>query len=179
VETAAVEFRRHGIHGIGLADLMSAAGLTHGGFYKHFDSKEHVVEESLTLAVESMTDRMAETLASIPGKRGLHAAITNYLSMKHRDDAANGCPFVAMGGEVARSSDAVRDAMTAGLSKMADLIAGRLEGMSPAAARKTALMILSAMIGAATMARMVIDENLSAAILEQTRKHLIRLTEDQ
>ena len=177
VATAAVEFRRHGIHGTGLADLMSAAGLTHGGFYKHFDSKEHVVQESLTLAAETMRARMAATLASTPGKRGLHAAITNYLSMKYRDDVTPGCPFVAVGGEVARATGPVRAAMTAGFSKMVDLIAGRLEGISPAAARNTALTILSAMVGAATMARMVTDENLAAAILEQTRKHLIRMTD--
>src|ERR1700742_2814300 len=96
VEAASAEFRRNGIDGTGLADLMAAAGLTHGGFYKHFESKEQVVEESLALAIESMVEAMRHTLSASPGSRGLHTAIAEYLSPDHRDEAADGCPFVAL-----------------------------------------------------------------------------------
>lgn len=172
VEAASVEFRRNGIDGTGLADLMAAAGLTHGGFYKHFESKEQVVEESVALAIESMADSMDHTLSASPGLRGLHAAITDYLAIEHRDNAASGCPFVALGSEVARSSDAVREATTAGFLKMVNSMANQLDGVSAATARKEALVMLSTMIGAVTMARIVTDANLSASILRQTRKHL-------
>ncbi|UPG84061.1 TetR/AcrR family transcriptional regulator [Luteibacter aegosomatis] len=175
VEAASLEFRSRGISGAGVADVMAAAGLTQGGFYKHFESKEHVVEESLTFALESMVEAMANTLAATPGKRGLQKGIADYLSLEYRDDVANGCPFVALAGEVARSSESVRDAMTTGFVKMAELIAGRLE-MPAAAARKEALTMLSTMIGAVTMARVVTDPSLSASILEQARKHLARLS---
>lgn len=174
VEAASAAFRRDGIDATGLADLMAAAGLTHGGFYKHFESKEQVVGESVALAAESMVDAMKQTLSASPGQRGLHTAIAEYLSTDHRDDAAGGCPLVALGGEVSRGGEAVREVMTAGFLEMVEIIAGQLEGMSAAAARKEALVMLSTMIGAVTMARVVTDPELSAAILRQARKHLTK-----
>jgi TetR/AcrR family transcriptional regulator, transcriptional repressor for nem operon len=174
VEAASAEFRSNGIDGTGLADLMATAGLTHGGFYRHFESKEQVVEESLALAIESMVESIGRTVAASPGERGLHAAITEYLSIKYRDDVAGGCPFVALGSDMARSGDAVREAATTGFLKMVDTIAGQLDGRSPAAARKEALVMLSTMIGAVTMARVVTDPDLSASIIRQARKHLTR-----
>ncbi|HEV7834189.1 MAG TPA: TetR/AcrR family transcriptional regulator [Caballeronia sp.] len=174
IEAASEEFRRDGFDGIGLADLMAAAGLTHGGFYKHFESKEQVVEESLALAIESMVESMKQTASATPRARGLHAVIADYLSVKYRDDVAGGCPFVALGSDMARSGDAVREAATSGFMKMVDVIASQLDGSSPAAARKEALVMLSTMIGAVTMARVVTDSKLSASILQQARKHLTR-----
>jgi TetR/AcrR family transcriptional repressor of nem operon len=174
VEAASAEFRRNGIDGTGLADLMAAAGLTHGGFYKHFESKEQVIEESLAFAAEQMVEAMRRTLSASPGHGGLRTGIAEYLSIEHRDDASGGCPFAALGSEMARGSDAVREATTAGFLKMVDVIAGQLDGKSPAAARKQALLMLSTMIGAVTMARMVTDPDLSASILRQARKHLTR-----
>lgn len=174
VEAASAEFRLNGIAGTGLTDLMAAAGLTHGGFYKHFESKDQVVEESVTLAVESMMEAMKHTVSASPGKRGFHAAIAAYLSMDHLDDASDGCPFVALGSEVARSSDDVRKATTAGFRKVVDLFASQLDGMSRAAARKEALLMLSTMIGAMTMARIVTDPDLAASILREANKSLTR-----
>jgi len=172
VEAGSAEFRRNGIDRTGLSDLMAAAGLTHGGFYKHFESKEQAVEESLALAMESMVETWTRTLSAAPGARGLQAAIAEYLSIDHRDDAAGGCPFAALGSEVARGSDSVREATTTGFVKMVDLIASQLDGMTPAAARKEALWMLSTMIGAVTMARVVTDPDLSVSILREARKRL-------
>ena len=178
IEAAATEFRDHGIEGTGLAGLMAAAGLTHGGFYKHFDSKEQVVEEALTFAVESLVDFMLDSaksaLSTSPGNRGLQTIISQYLSVDHRDDAAHGCPFAALGNEIARDGDGVRQAMTTGLLKVIDLIAGQLNGMPPAAAKKEALWMFSTMVGAVTLARLVTDPGLSTSILQETRKHLVR-----
>jgi TetR/AcrR family transcriptional repressor of nem operon len=172
VEAASAEFRRKGIGGTGLADLMAAAGLTHGGFYKHFDSKEQVVEESLTRAVGSLVETMESKLSTSSRSRGLHAAIDAYLSIEHRDNAADGCPFVALGSELSRSSDGVREATTTGFLRLVDVIAAHMDGVSPAVAKKEALVILSTMIGALTMARVVTDPALSASILRQARQHL-------
>jgi TetR/AcrR family transcriptional regulator, transcriptional repressor for nem operon len=174
VEAASAEFRRNGVDGTGLADLMAAAGLTHGGFYKHFEAKEQVVEEAFAAATESMVKAMRRTMSASPGGRGLHAMIGEYLSLRHRDDVAGGCPFVALGSEVARGGDAVRKATTTSFLKVVDTIAGQLQGMSPAAARKEAMLVLSTMIGAMTLARVVDDAELSATILRQARKHLTR-----
>jgi TetR/AcrR family transcriptional regulator, transcriptional repressor for nem operon len=174
VEAASTEFRRDGIEGTGLADVMAAAGLTHGGFYKHFASKEQVVEEAFAAATDSMAEAMRDTMLASPGERGLHAMIAEYLSVQHRDDPACGCPFAALGSEVARGGDAVREATTASFLKVVDVIAGQLAGMSPAAARKQAMLMLSTMIGAMTMARVVADPDLSASILRQAYRHLTR-----
>jgi TetR/AcrR family transcriptional regulator, transcriptional repressor for nem operon len=174
VEAASAEFRRDGLDGTGLADLMAAAGLTHGGFYKHFESKEQVIEESLALAIESMVELMQHTVSASPAPRGLQTMIADYLSIKFRDDVAGGCPFVALGSDMARSGDGVREAATSGFVKMVDIIASQLGGSSPATAKKEALVMLSTMIGAVTMARIVTDPKLSASILQQARKHLTR-----
>lgn len=174
VEVASAEFRRNGIGATGLADLMKAAGLTHGGFYKHFESKEQVVEEAFTAAIDQMAQDMRHTMSASPGDRGLHAMISNYLSARHRDDPAGGCPFAALGSEVARSGDSLREATTAGFLKVVDTIAGELEGMSSAAARKGGMLIFSTMVGAMTMARVVRNPDLSEMILRQAHLHLTR-----
>ncbi|BEU25710.1 TetR family transcriptional regulator [Paraburkholderia sp. 22B1P] len=174
VDAASSEFRSKGIDGAGLSDLMGAAGLTHGGFYKHFDSKEQLVEESLTLAMGKFIESVEAELATGSGERGLDAAIDDYLSAKHRDNLSGGCPFVALGSELVRSSDSVRQVTTEGFLKLVDAVATRLQDKTPAAARKEALFVLSSMIGALTMARVVTDADLSASILREARKRLVR-----
>ncbi len=172
LQAASTEFRRKGIDRTGVADVMAAAGLTHGGFYKHFDSKEQVVEESVTLAADDFTDSVESKASTSSRARVLGAIIDQYLSIEHRDDPSGGCPFVALGGELARSGDRVRQATTDGYLKLVDTIARHLEDVPPAAAKKQAFVILSTLIGAMTMARVVTDPELSASILRNARKHL-------
>ena len=173
VETGAIEFRRNGIAGTGLADVMTAVGLTHGGFYRHFDSKETLVTECLTNALDSLRASIAIAIATAtrPGRAGVLFAIDDYLSAAHRDSEAT-CPFVSLGSELARASEEVRNAATAVFLQLADVIASHLDDLSPAAAKKEALVLLSSMVGAMTMARLVSDKDVSAAILTQMRKTL-------
>lgn len=171
IETAAIEFRRTGITGTGLSDLMGAAGLTPGGFYRHFDSKDDLVKESLASAVNSLAASIEESMKRRPGINGILAAVDDYLSVSHRDSDTC-CPYATLGSEVARGSKGVREAATAGFLKAAEAISAHLPGRSPAAANKEALALLSAMIGAMTMARLVSNEELSASILSQTRRNL-------
>ena len=174
VGAASEEFRRNGIDRTGLSELMAAAGLTHGGFYKHFESKEQVVSESIAFGIESMIQSWRRTLSSAPPDLALQTAITEYLSANHRDDVASGCPLSALASEVTRSGNSVREATTTGFLKMVDLIASQLGGMTRAAARREALWIFSAMIGAVVMARVVTDPEVSDSILREARKHLVR-----
>jgi TetR/AcrR family transcriptional repressor of nem operon len=174
VEAASSNFLAKGIDGTGLADLMGEAGLTHGGFYRHFESKEQVVQESLALAADSLRDEMMSVLAKSPGSGGLKAIVDHYLSVEHRDNLSGGCPYVALAGELARSSEEVREITTSNLLSLIDLIAGQLPDMSPAAARKQALVVLSTMVGALSLARVVTDTKLSASILHEARKSLLR-----
>jgi TetR/AcrR family transcriptional repressor of nem operon len=174
VDAASRRFRESGIDSTALADLMAQAGLTHGGFYKHFESKEQVVLEALQGALEAMRESLTKKMEHASGNRCVNAALASYLSPEHRDDLGGGCFFVALASELSRGSDQMRDMATAGMIDFVDLIASHLTELPPAAAKKKALVIVSTMIGALTMARMVNDEKLSASILREARKALLQ-----
>jgi TetR/AcrR family transcriptional repressor of nem operon len=167
VTAAAGEFREHGIVATGLADLMQAAGLTHGGFYKHFESKDQLVAEACAEAVETA---IFETLAGA-ASQGAGAAAA-YLSTDHRDHPATGCPLSAIGSELARSDEKTRAAATAGFLKLVEIMAEQFGKIPPATARRRALVAVSTMIGALTMSRIVTDQELSAEILKEAEKSL-------
>src|SRR3982074_3205929 len=116
VTAAAGEFRKNGVVATGLNDLMSAAGLTHGGFYKHFESKDQVIAEACAEAVRVLMEKLeaAPSRGSAPG---------SYLSTRHRDDPATGCPLAALGSELARSDEATREAATEGFLRLVDILA--------------------------------------------------------
>ena len=162
VRAAAREFREKGIVATGLADLMKAAGLTHGGFYKHFASKDQVVAEATVAAM----DGILEELGARPT---VNSAVAGYLSTRHRDNPASGCPLAAFGGELARSDKEARAAATAGFLGLVDILAGKA---CSADARQQAMVAAVTMIGAVTMSRMVSDPKLSAEILDAAAKNL-------
>jgi TetR/AcrR family transcriptional repressor of nem operon len=178
VEAGAIEFRRNGITDTGLADVMAAVGLTHGGFYRHFDSKDALIKECLTNALDSLRASIETSTATHPGQAGVLLAIDDYLSKAHRDSEAC-CPFVALGSELARASQDVRDAATAAFLKLADVIAAHLDVLPRAAAKNEALALLSAMVGAMTMARLVSDREVSATILGHARKSLSQMVRER
>jgi len=149
---------------------MAAAGLTPGGFYRHFESKQKVFEEAIEHAIDLMATSMQRTASR--GKRGLQSVIKDYLSDDFGSEVAAGCPFVALGSDLAPSSDEVRALTTQGFRRMVSIIADRLEDLPPDAARNRALVMLSTMIGAVTMAIVVSDPARSKAILQQARMHL-------
>lgn len=172
VATAAAEFRRNGIARTGLSEVMAAAGLTHGGFYRHFDSKDELVKEACAAAVDSVVASLGASIAERPGRAAIQAAIHDYLSTAHRENESGCCPFVTLGSELARGSDDVREAATAGFLRLVEVFASHLDDLPPAAAKKEALVMLCTIIGASTMARIVKNPDLSGAILRQARKHL-------
>src|SRR5262245_56994577 len=108
VEAASQLFRRNGIHATGLTDVMAAAGMTNGGFYKHFSSKDQLIAEAFESGVVSLFDMVESATRRETGRRAIQAIVANYLSTKHRDDPSGGCPFTAMGIELARSGDETR-----------------------------------------------------------------------
>lgn len=151
--------------------LMAEAGLTHGGFYRHFTSKHQLVAEACSAAVAAMAEAMAGAVAA-SRQDGLGVAASRYLSIGHRDDPAHGCPLAALGSELARADEIVREAATEGLRIMVDVIARSRTGVSSRAATRDALAAFSTMIGALTLARIVTDARLSAAILRAAKTHL-------
>jgi TetR/AcrR family transcriptional regulator, transcriptional repressor for nem operon len=169
---AAAEFRRNGITDTSNSDLMAAAGLTHGGFYRHFQSKGQLVAEACDAAVRSMVDTFAAAAVGKSARRRFGAATASYLSTDHRDDPAHGCPLAALGSEIARCDEGVRSAATHGFLRLVEIIAAQYEGTRPDLARQRALAAASMMIGALTMSRMVTDPELSSEILSQANSYL-------
>ena len=172
VAAAAQEFRRNGITATGLSDLMAAAGLTHGGFYRHFASKEQLVAEACAAAMGAGAKTAAAALSPHGKRNGLHAFAASYLSPDHRDDRSGGCPLAALGSELVRADEKTRTAATEGVLNLVGLIAQQFGGMSPDVAQRRALVALATLVGALTLARMVTDPKLSTAILREAAKHV-------
>src|SRR5260370_9856796 len=166
VTAARGEFRKKGIVATGLNDLMSAAGLTHGGFYKHFASKDQLVAEACAEAVETTLEMLA---AAASEKGGAAAA---YLSTGHRDNPATGCPLSAIGSELARRDEKTRATATAGFLKLVEIMAGQFGKIPPATARRPALVAVSTMIGALTLSRVRTDPEFSPEILREPQMDL-------
>jgi TetR/AcrR family transcriptional repressor of nem operon len=167
VETAADHLRRTGIAEASLADIMAAAGLTHGGFYRHFRSKEHLVAEALTAASEKTLMTLRKSVAA----GGVNAAVADYLSRKHRDSATPICPFAAFGSELRHAGDETKAAAANALEALFTTLA---EGSTTAKARSNAIVALATMVGAMTLARAVADKAIADEILESARRALHR-----
>jgi TetR/AcrR family transcriptional repressor of nem operon len=173
IKAAAAAFRKNGIAGTGLSDLMAAAGLTHGGFYRHFDSKDQIVAEACTAAAESLVEQLAASASRKSPHQGLKTIVENYLSAAHRDEPADGCPLAALGSEMARGDERTRAAATQALLKLVGVIASQFGKTRPDVARRRALVAAATMIGALTMSRIVTDSELSAGILREAEKQLV------
>jgi TetR/AcrR family transcriptional regulator, transcriptional repressor for nem operon len=165
VATAATEFRRQGIVATGLSELMGAAGLTHGGFYRHFDSKEQLVTEAGAAALASTTETLSGAATGKLRREALRAIVAKYLSTAHRDHPQAGCAFAAIGSEMARADKKTRAVATDSFAKLVEMLAACFEDVTPTEAKKQALVAASTMIGALLMSRVVNDAELSKSIL--------------
>jgi TetR/AcrR family transcriptional repressor of nem operon len=161
VETAARLFRDRGFDGVGVDTIMKGAGLTHGGFYGHFKSKDELIAETLAYAFE-------------PGESAgdLAAFTKRYLSPRHRDDFAGGCSTAGLAAETIRQAPAVRTAMTAGLSDTIARFSRQTAGETAAERRRNAIGRWAAMVGALVLARSSDDAALSDEILSATQAWL-------
>jgi TetR/AcrR family transcriptional regulator, transcriptional repressor for nem operon len=164
---AGVLFREWGIEGVTVAEIMKAAGLTHGAFYGQFKSKEDLVAQSIARA-QSNRRQSWMTLIERDKDDPFRALAKTYLSVKHRDSAGNGCSFAALGGELSRSSRAVRQAATKELKNLIESLSTLAPGRSPSIKRKRALAAYSSMLGALLLARIVDEAELSEEILAAT-----------
>jgi TetR/AcrR family transcriptional regulator, transcriptional repressor for nem operon len=158
VKAASRRFRRDGIEAVGVAALMADAGLTHGGFYSHFASKEALVRAANADALA----RGRAALAQAAARDGAEGIIRAYMRPSHRDRPEHGCAFAALTSEIARHPGPTRTALTQEFEAHVALIAGCL----PRGDRQTAIAILSVMMGAIQFARAAPDRALSDAILD-------------
>ncbi|WP_062225586.1 TetR/AcrR family transcriptional regulator [Aureimonas frigidaquae] len=171
IDVASRLFRQHGFDGIGLKDLMAAAGLTQGGFYKQFTSKEDLAANACTRGYAAVRERWREFAAGDP-QRPLEALVRAYLSCEHRDEQAEGCVMAALGPDAARAGPAIRTAMEEGVVAYVDFI----EAYLPNAASDRhgrAMAIASTMIGAIVLSRSVNDPALSKEILDASVRDIL------
>ena len=165
VETAAQLFRERGFDGIGVADLMKAAGLTHGGFYGHFSSKEDLIAEASARALMRSLALFSKVAERAPGDP-LSAVADAYLTSRHRDTPGEGCVLAALGPDVSRQGPAVRRTVTDHVRSAVDLLATLVPGRSKAARRQKAISTYATLVGTMVMARAVDDRALSQEILD-------------
>jgi TetR/AcrR family transcriptional regulator, transcriptional repressor for nem operon len=165
VDAAAQLFRERGFEGVAVADLMKEVGLTHGGFYGHFSSKEELMAEASARALEQSLERWSE-LAEHAHENPLPALAEAYLTKGHRDDPGAGCLLAALGPELSRQGPAVRRAVTEYVRSACDLLAKLVPGKSKAARRQKVIATYATLVGAMVMARAVDDRALSQEILE-------------
>ena len=172
VDVASAQFRESGIAAVGLAGIMSEAGLTNGAFYTHFKSKEDLVRAVLLDALERREQRHKDNLAN---GIALETTIRDYLSPRHRDHAAAGCPTAALASEIARHPKATRAAFTGKMSDIIALMAAQMPDGSAAERRRRAISVYATMVGALQLSRAVSDRQLSEEILENAVKAALSL----
>ncbi|MEZ2143996.1 TetR/AcrR family transcriptional regulator [Bradyrhizobium sp. DN5] len=165
INVASRLFRERGFDGIGLKDLMEAAGLTQGAFYKQFASKEDLAIEASRRALESASHRWSDAAEQNPDDP-LGAVIAFYLSGDHREEKMDGCPIVALGSDAARQGPDVKAAFEAGIKAHLDVLGRFIAETGGEASRGKTMAILSTMVGAVTLSRVVNDPDLAQALLD-------------
>ena len=172
VEAAARAIRRSGYDGTSVADIMKEAGLTHGGFYAHFASREAMLAEAADRAGSEAVDAMERIAASTPPAQVLQAMLRAYLSKEHVEGVETGCATAALGSEMRRQAPEVRRAATRRIKEMIDLVARQSPDWGQPGAHEHALVTVATMVGALILARAVDDPKLSDALREAALDHL-------
>src|SRR5438132_2974121 len=178
VSIASKRFREKGLAGFGIAELMKEAGLTVGGFYKHFDSRDDLVAEAVSSAFGGWKRRV-EAAKSGGAPVSYEKLIDEYLNEAHRDNPGTGCAFSALAPEIARSDKRTRSLTSEQVRNDIQLIATLLPGRDKRTARSIAILIFSALVGAMSLARAVSDEALSREILKTVAELLKNLASTQ
>ena len=171
VTAAARAIRRSGYNGTGVADIMKDAGLTHGGFYAHFPSREAMLAEAADRAGSESVAMMERIAAAAPPERALQAMMEAYLSRAHVEGVETGCATAALGSEMPRQAPEVRRAATRRIKEMIDLVARQSPDWGQPGAHERALVTVATMVGALVLARAVDEPRLSDALRKAALKH--------
>lgn len=175
IDVASRLFRKHGFDGIGLNDLMKGAGLTQGGFYKQFESKEDLAARACERAMERGLERWAEAVAVEP-EQPLAALINFYFRTEHRDELEDGCPVTALGADAVRHGADVKAAFEAGIKAHLDILVGYMPSADSETLRRKSLSILATMVGALLLSRAVNDQTLSSEFLDAGSAEVKRIS---
>jgi TetR/AcrR family transcriptional repressor of nem operon len=170
LDTAARMFKEHGFDGIGVVDLMKSAGLTAGGFYNNFESKEDLMAQACQRASEKSLSRWQEHINNPEIANPLKRIGTAYLSPKNRDDLSTTCLYSTLGAEVGRHDPAVRQVFTQSIESIFELMTPLMEGATEGEKRENAIAMFSQWLGSLILARMASDSPLSDEILQVARE---------
>ncbi len=176
IDAAGALFRVKGFDGIGVADIMKAAELTHGGFYGHFKSKDDLVAQASRRTMARAVANWGDVVARSPGQAFV-ALLKRYLSPRHRDDPGKGCAFAALSADAARSGKIVRNAFAEGLEPLIDILAHAVPRRSKASRRRKAVATMAELVGALILSRAVQGTPLSDEILDATQRDLLAADE--
>ena len=172
VDAAARAIRRSGYNGTGVAEIMKDAGLTHGGFYAHFQSRDAMLAEAADRAAGESVAMMERIAASLPPQQALPAMMDAYLSKQHLDEIETGCATAALASEMPRQTAEVRRAHTRRIKEMIDLVSRQLPNWGQPGAHEQAMVTIATMVGTLVLARAVDDEKLSDALRHAALKQL-------
>lgn len=172
IDAAARAIRRSGYSGTGVADIMKDAGLTHGGFYAHFPSREAMLAEAADRAGGESVAMMQRIAASLPPEQVLPAMMQAYLSKEHVESIETGCATAALGSEMPRQAPEVRRAATRRIKEMIDLVSRQSPDWGQPGAHERALVTVATMVGTLVLARAVDDSKLSHALCKAALKRL-------
>lgn len=170
VRAAARRFRSRGTEGATIGTLMHDLRLTHGGFYRHFDSKEELFIEAFGESLEELSRKMLSALENVPREGELKALINRYLDTEHSDDVAGGCPVAALATEVARRPPKTRAALLQILKNHMAKAAKFIPGATEAERERKARVLFSGMAGTLNLARVIVDEDQRRRFLEDAKK---------
>lgn len=164
VRTAADAIRKHGYDGVSVADVMKEAGLTHGGFYAHFPSRDAMLAEALDRAAADSLENLRRRADAAGSQDPLEAFVTGYLSDRHLEAPEKGCTVAALGSETRRQTPEVRKVATRRIKELVDFIGRQLPGWGGAKAHEEALAAMSCVVGALLIARIVDDPALAKSV---------------
>ena len=173
VSAAGRLFRERGFDGVGLSELMGAVGLTQGGFYKQFKSKNDLVVESCSRALTDSTETWRRMVNDDDVPDAFAALVGQYLSKFHRDSTGSSCLFASLGPDAARHSSDLRSSFEVTLKAYGEILGEAMNASLPHAGHEDPLVVFSTMVGALLLSRVVNDEQLSNRILESSAKSLL------
>ncbi|HET7889997.1 MAG TPA: TetR/AcrR family transcriptional regulator [Candidatus Sulfotelmatobacter sp.] len=174
LKDASRRVRAEGITGVAVSSVMRDAGLTHGGFYKHFSSKDELLAESLGEAFREVADRLGRAAKKSRPTTEWKAIVKAYLSPEHCDHAECGCPLAALASELGRADHALKAPIREGLIKYKDRMLPLMPGRRVADKERAFFAIFSTMIGAVAIARILPDQAARASVLASARDFLLR-----
>jgi TetR/AcrR family transcriptional regulator, transcriptional repressor for nem operon len=173
VRSASHQLRAKGLNGPAVTTLMKASGLTHGGFYKHFSSRDDLVVEAIEESVRELTETLIDAAKQSGSRDAWKAIIKTYLSLERCDRAEAGCPIAALAPDIARSAPRMKQRIAAAILKFRDELIPFMPGRTPADKRTNFLMIVTSMVGTIAIARTMPDPAVRQTILNTVRDRLL------